>query len=448
MAAQGSAHIIPLPKSWPRRVRSAIISTISLARTTATHTRSWTENHYNARIRLKAENERLRGEILLLREELRIKDARMEQIPPHRRPHYPPVERLAILELRAARGWSLSQTADRFLVSPLTISNWNQRLDEDGPDALVQVPVPVSKYPEFVGYAVRRLKTFFPEMGKRRIANVLCRAGLHLGATTVRRMLANADRPRPTKTGPRATAGRVVTAREPNHVWHTDITTVPTHLGFWVPWLPLSIPPIWPFCWFVAVVEDHFSRRIMGFAAFKKEPTSKTIRDMLERAIRAAGRSPNHLISDKGTQFTEKGFLLWSRHRGIRHRFGAVGKYGSIAIIERLMRTLKSECTRRLVLVPFRQAELEKELDLWRNWYNAERPHDSLKSMTPDEVYHRRHPACRAARYEPRARWPRSGPCAGPHALIRGRPGVEIAMDIHYVSERRHLPLVAIRKAA
>jgi transposase-like protein len=79
---------------------------------------------------MKEETERLHNEILLLREECRIKDARMEQIPAHRRPHYPPVERLAILELRAARGWSQAQVAARFLVNPLTISSWTARLDE------------------------------------------------------------------------------------------------------------------------------------------------------------------------------------------------------------------------------------------------------------------------------------------------------------------------------
>jgi putative transposase len=446
--ANSAAQFADLPRGWPRRVRSAVIHTISLARTSAPHTRSWAANHYNARIRLKAESERLRGEILHLREEMRIKDARMEQIVPHRRPHYPPVERLAILELRAARGWSQAQTAARFLVSALTVSHWNQRLDEEGADALVQVPVPVSKYPEFVGYAVRRLKALFPEMGKRRIANILCRAGLHLGATTVRRMLREAEKPKPIKAPSKSAAGRVVTARRPNHVWHTDLSTVPTALGFWVPWFPCAIPPIWPFCWFVGVVEDHFSRRIMGVATFKKEPTSKAIRAFLDRVIRSAGRAPNHLISDKGTQFTESGFPSWCRRHGIRHRFGAVGKYGSIAIIERLMRTLKRECTRRLVFVPFRRAKFERELTLWSRWYNSERPHESLISRTPDEVYYYRRPACRAPRYEPRARWPRRSRCAGPHALVRGRPGVRVEIDVGYASGRRHLPVISVRKAA
>src|SRR5262245_24047151 len=158
----------------------------------------------------------------------------------------------------------------------------------------------------------------------------------------------------------------------------------------------------------------------MGVATFKKQPTSKAVRNFLDHTIRAAGRAPSHLITDRGTQFREGGFEPWCRRRGIRHRFGAVGKYGSIAIIERLMRTLKTECTRRLVFIPFRRVEFEQELALWSSWYNSERPHESLAVRTPDEVYYRLRPACRSPRYEPRARWPRSAPCAGPHALVRG----------------------------
>ena len=36
----------------------------------------------------------------------RIKDARMKRIDPQKRPHYVPSERMAVLELRAARAWS------------------------------------------------------------------------------------------------------------------------------------------------------------------------------------------------------------------------------------------------------------------------------------------------------------------------------------------------------
>jgi hypothetical protein len=72
----------------------------------------------NGRLRLRAERDRLEQELLLEREASRIKDARMGRVPPQRRPHYAPVERMEILQLRAARGWSLQQAADAFFVTP------------------------------------------------------------------------------------------------------------------------------------------------------------------------------------------------------------------------------------------------------------------------------------------------------------------------------------------
>ncbi len=86
---------------------------------------------------------RLRQELALIIEEIRIKDARMLRIPAQRRPHYPPTERLAMLELRAVRGWSVSQTARRLLVTPATVCSWMHRLDEYGPHSPL---VPASRY--------------------------------------------------------------------------------------------------------------------------------------------------------------------------------------------------------------------------------------------------------------------------------------------------------------
>lgn len=114
---------IPLPKGWPRRVRSAVVHAVSMANTAFAVTRGHAENHFNARVQLQAENDRLRREVSLLLEEIRIKDARMERVPAQRRPHYPPIERLAILELRAARGWSQARTARRLLVTPVPRQN-------------------------------------------------------------------------------------------------------------------------------------------------------------------------------------------------------------------------------------------------------------------------------------------------------------------------------------
>ena len=76
---------------------------------------------------------RFRQEVALLTEELRNKDARMRRIPVQRRPHFPPAKRLAILELRAARGWNSAQTVRWLLVTPTTVASCTARLDDEGP---------------------------------------------------------------------------------------------------------------------------------------------------------------------------------------------------------------------------------------------------------------------------------------------------------------------------
>ena len=87
-------------------------------------------------------------------------------------------------------------------------------------------------------YLVRSLKLLCPTLGKVRIAQVLARAGLHLGATTVGRML-RGERPKGDAVAEEAAGrGRAITARYPNHVWHVDLTVVPTLAGFWLPWMP------------------------------------------------------------------------------------------------------------------------------------------------------------------------------------------------------------------
>ena len=108
-----------------------------------------------------------------MREELRVKDIRTVRILPHKRPHYPPTERMAILELRAARGWSLEQTAKAFLLTSPTVACWGKRLDEEGSEALVQIREPVNKVPDFVRYAAIKDRVLSPALGRESTAHSL-----------------------------------------------------------------------------------------------------------------------------------------------------------------------------------------------------------------------------------------------------------------------------------
>ncbi|MFC1452629.1 transposase [Verrucomicrobiota bacterium] len=452
MHDSSSLEDIPLPKDWPQAVKTAVIHSISLAHAAIIWTRSWAVNSPMARVRLAGQLDQTKSEISLPKEEIRIKDARMRKIQARHRPFYPATERMAILELRAAQGWSLAQTARRFLVEPETISSWMARVDEAGQHALVGLPEPVNKFPDYVQHIVRRLKVLCPTMGKKRMAETLARAGLHLGVTTVARMLKAGQR-RPTAEPARDDGHteepelRVVTAKHPNHVWHVDLTVVPTSAGFWVPWMPFSLPQVWPFCWWVALALDHFSRRVVGFAIFTKEPTCVQIRAFLGRAIHKVGVAPKYTISDKGPQFWCQGFKKWCKRRQIKPRFGAAGQYGSIAVIERFIRSLKSEGLRR-ILIPLELQKMRTELSLYITWYNEHRPSQALGGRTPDEAYHCLRPANRQLRYEPRTRWPTKSRCAEPRAKIKASRGVRLELRVGRFEGRKHLSVVELSKAA
>ena len=349
MPAPYDPRQIPLPKGWTARVRSAVLHIISLARFTLTAARGCAANKATRLERLADRCARQNQEIALLREELRLKDARMERVPPRRRPYYRPTERMAILELRAARGWSLHDAANAFMVTEETIASWLGRSDEDSPNALVQLTEPVNKFPQFVRYIVQRLTTLCPAMGKLKIAQVLCRAGLHLSATTVGRMLKEPPARKIAIQVIRQPSTHIVTAKRPNHVWHVDLTVIATSAGFWAPWLPFALPQCWPFCWWVAVVIDHFSRRTMAVTCFTNAPTAGQMRSFLRSTINRVKAKPKYIICDKGKQFWCNTFKQWCRRQQIRPRFGAVDQHGSIAVIERFIKTMKVQCTRLIL---------------------------------------------------------------------------------------------------
>ncbi len=393
---------LALPRDWPNSIKSAYLCAVALARVALVETRSWCVNSPIERIRLAADNERLDAEVALLREELRIKDARLARIAPANRPHYPPTERLAILALKAARGWKNAQAARIFLLTDATVASWLKRLDESGTSALVRLPEPVNRFPDFVRQVVQQLKCVCPMMGKVRIAQMLARAGLRLSPSTVRRILGKssgpAREPNRSDAGGAAAdgsdqahssaskrwAGRTVVATSPHHVWHLDLTIVPTHVGFWVPWLPFSWLQAWPFAYCVAVVVDHFSRKAVAAAVFENWPSSGDITDWLDVIIQSIGHGPQCIVTDQGTQFRED-YRDWCTARGIEPRFGAIGQHGSIAIVERFILSLKEECTRGII-VPLKLEVFQSELMAYFRWYNEVRPHQSLGGRTPNDV--------------------------------------------------------------
>jgi len=185
----------------------------------------------------------------------------------------------------------------------------------------------------------------------------------------------------------------------------------------------------------------------MGIAIFRNNPTSVSIQSFLESAIANVRAKPKYIICDKGQQFWCDAFKDWCDSQGVTPRFGAVGQHGSIAVVERFILSLKNEST-RAIFVPLRGEAFHRELTWYTEWYNQRRPHSSLDGQTPHEVYHDLLPACERPRYEPRARWPRTAPCASPYAPVIGTCGARLRLDVRYYRGRKHLPVIVLKRAA
>ena len=480
MAGLATSKNVPLPKNWSKNTKLAFLNAVSLAHRAIVVAHSWCANSRIPGIRRTAEIEHLKAQLALSQEIQRIKDARWSHIPPEKRPHYPPTERLAILAIRAAQGWNKAQTGREFAVTGETIARWTKRLDDEGEDALVALPTPVNRFPDFVTLLVQQLKSMCPIMGKQRISDTLARAGLHLSASTAGRMIKkNIPKPNPTGTEPTKTdesdksdtvdeatiaaangdqsnpttnaesadtkPKRVVTAKRPDHVWHADLSAFPTWQGFWVPWVPYSWVQAWPFSFWVLVVVDHFSRKTMMIRCFRGIPSAAKVIEAMDVAIAIAGRAPKYIITDQGAQFRDD-YRDWCELRGIKPRFGAIGQHGSIAICERFIRTIKQECARRII-IPLRTSLFEAELISYALWYNEHRPHQSLQGRTPNEVYEGRV----AARDEPRLEVRRVQ--KGDDAAAEGVEPIDktvprLRLVVKHFEGRKHLPIVELERAA
>jgi hypothetical protein len=116
----------------------------------------------------------------------------------------------------------------------------------------------------------------------------------------------------------------------------------------------------------------------------------------------------------------------------VKQRFGAVGKKGSIALIERLWRTLKDTLGLRL-LRPLVAEDLAATVERGLVHYAHFHPHQGLGGATPAEMYFGRTPAHLSAIPPPRGR-PGEGPIDSP-------------FRVEYLDPERLLP-VLVRKAA
>lgn len=152
----------------------------------------------------------------------------------------------------------------------------------------------------------------------------------------------------------------------PNKVWASDITYVPMAKGF---------------VYLVAVM-DWNSRYILSWRL------SNTLED--DFCIEAVAESlssatPEIFNTDQGSQFTSEDFVGQLLEAEVQVSMDGRGRYMDNIFVERLWRSLKYE---EIYLNPYETIqEARSSIEKWINFYNNERPHQSLDYRTPAEVH-------------------------------------------------------------
>jgi putative transposase len=153
----------------------------------------------------------------------------------------------------------------------------------------------------------------------------------------------------------------------PGQVWSTDITYIPMSHGF---------------MYLVAII-DWYSRFVIAWQLSNTLDGSfclDTLREALEQA------QPEIFNTDQGVQFTALAFTGALAKAGIRISMDGRGRALDNIFVERLWRTVKYEniYIKDYATVP----ALFNGLEDYFQFYNYERPHQSLDYRVPAEVHY------------------------------------------------------------
>jgi putative transposase len=219
--------------------------------------------------------------------------------------------------------------------------------------------------------------TRHPFYGSRRMVVHLSNAGHQVNRKRVQRLMGilglagmapgpNTSLPHPQhKIYPYLLRGVIVT--RPNQVWSTDITYIRLARGF---------------AYLVAVI-DWYSRKVLAWRLSNTLDSGFCV-DCLEESLRVYG-TPEIFNTDQGCQFTSDSFTGVLKLHGISISMDGRGRALDNIFVERLWRSVKHEDVylKGYVTMPGLQLGLTEYFE----FYNTERPHQSLGDLTPLQVY-------------------------------------------------------------
>lgn len=217
-----------------------------------------------------------------------------------------------------------------------------------------------------------------PTMGTRQLRRVLWRNGYSPSRWTVGKMMAYLGikaiycKPRTTVPAPDnpkypyLLRNREIT--RPDEVWAIDITYIPWRRGHV----------------YLTALIDWKTRAVLSWRVSNSMDVDFCIEALCE-AVSVAGKAPQIINTDQGSQFTGVEWLSAVESLGTQVSMDGRGRWQDNVIIERLWRSVKHEWV--LLFAYTAVPELEALLSEWMERYNTWRPHTANEGLTPWEAY-------------------------------------------------------------
>jgi len=237
-------------------------------------------------------------------------------------------------------------------------------------------PVAPSALEVSIKHAIDRIYTENSSWGSRTIASILNRDGWKTCRNTVAKYMRdmgisavypgpNLSRRHPEhKVYPYLL--RNITASYPNHVWGTDITYIRLKSG----WMYLTAQMDW------------FSRYVISWE-LEQTLDIEFVLECLKRALSTG--TPAIANSDQGGHYTSPQYTGLLAEKKVQISMDGRGRALDNIFTERLWRTVKYQ---EVYLNDYQTPrEARQGLSKFLDRYNHYRPHQSLKYLTPAEVY-------------------------------------------------------------
>lgn len=126
---------------------------------------------------------------------------------------------------------------------------------------------------------------------------------------------------------------------------------------------------------------DDFSRESKPGLIAASIPADRMIRHLNE--LKKSIGLPKQMVMDNGPEFTSRRFQKWASENGVELHFIDPGKPMQNGFVESFNGKMRDECLNENWFETL--SEAERIINEWRIHYNNERPHSSLRGLSPRE---------------------------------------------------------------